>query len=169
MGQAHIRAGVPADYEAIWAINVEGRPGVSPFTPTELVALLQTPARVWTALAGEQDVRQVVGYCVTYRSDEAYEGEEYAWFRQRFPLFLYIDQIAIAGTHRRMGVGAQLYAAVEQAARHWNLPVLTCEVNREPPNPTSLAFHRRAGFSEVGWLDTGDGRTVALLVKTLRG
>lgn len=161
-----IRAGVPTDFAAIWAINAEGQPGVSPFTSGELATLLEIPARVWVAVDDAAHAR-VVGYCVTYRSGDDYDGEEYAWFRQRHPAFLYIDQIAVAGTHRRAGIGAQLYAAVEQAARDWDLPALTCEVNRAPLNPASLAFHRRGGFSEVGSLDTRDGRTVALLVKTL--
>ncbi len=44
---------------------------------------------------------------------------------------------------------------------------LTCEVNLEPPNPASLEFHRRIGFSEVGRLNTRDGRTVALLSRNV--
>ena len=167
MRGAHIRAGAPADFEAIWAINAEGQPGVSPFTSAELAALLETSTHVWVAVDEAPHAPRVVGYCVAYRSSDDYDGEEYAWFRQRYPSFLYIDQIAIAATHRRERIGAQLYAAVEQAARGWNLPALTCEVNLAPPNPASLAFHKRMGFSEVGSLATRDGRTVALLVKTL--
>jgi predicted GNAT superfamily acetyltransferase len=41
---------------------------------------------------------------------------------------------------------------------------VTCEVNLEPPNPRSLAFHDRLGFVQVGELVTkNDTITVALL------
>lgn len=44
--------------------------------------------------------------------------------------------------------------------------VLTCEVNLEPPNPHSLAFHHRLGFTQVGEQVTTRGTVrVALLVR----
>ena len=44
----------------------------------------------------------------------------------------------------------------------------TCEVNLEPSNPRSLAFHRRCGFIEVGSMKTTDGRRVVLLQKDVK-
>jgi predicted GNAT superfamily acetyltransferase len=41
---------------------------------------------------------------------------------------------------------------------------VTCEVNLDPPNPRSLAFHERLGFREVGRQATKGGAfTVVLL------
>jgi hypothetical protein len=42
-------------------------------------------------------------------------------------------------------------------ARAGGAPVVTAEVNMEPPNPGSLAFHHRLGFREVGQQDTYGG------------
>ncbi len=167
MQPLHVREGAAGDFDAIWAINAAGQPGVSPFTRDELARLLDEPGHVWVVDAEDADVASAAGYCVTYRSSEAYDGEEFAWFKARYPAFLYIDQLAVAGTHRRAGLGARLSAAMAFVARDWSLPAITCEVNRVPPNPTSLAFHMRMGFAEVGALATSDGRTVALLVKAL--
>lgn len=42
---------------------------------------------------------------------------------------------------------------------------MTAEVNVEPPNPVSTAFHTSMGFAEVGRQDTyGGSVTVALMV-----
>ena len=43
---------------------------------------------------------------------------------------------------------------------------LALEVNAEPPNPASLAFHAARGFAEVGRLG-GPGKAVAMLAKDL--
>ena len=45
-------------------------------------------------------------------------------------------------------------------------PVLTLEVNLDPPNEPSLAFHARRGFVEVGQRDSG-GHLVSLMAKPL--
>ena len=54
-------------------------------------------------------------------------------------------------------------AQLAQFAERNQLRSLVCEVNVEPPNPRSMAFHARQGFDEVGRLLTTDGRYVALL------
>lgn len=160
-----VRDGVSSDYQAIWAINAEGQPGVAPFSEAELTALLQNRGHVLVAV--DADGEQAAGYCVVYRSSEEYDGEEFAWFKEQYPAFLYVDQIAVARTHRRAGVGSLLYEAVQRAAREDGLSIIACEVNLVPPNPSSLAFHTGIGFAEVGTLDTSDGRRVALLVRAI--
>ena len=41
---------------------------------------------------------------------------------------------------------------------------MTCEVNLEPPNPESLAFHDRLGFGRVGEQATKGGSVVVALL-----
>ena len=158
-----IRPAHHADLPAILAINHAGQPGVSALTPAELQAALQHAA--YLCVAENQVV--IVGYLIAYLDAQKYDGEEFAWFRERFRRFLYVDQVAIAAAARRLGVGAQLYAAAEAFAREHGRARIVCEVNLEPPNPTSLAFHQRLGFAEVGVISTGDGRTVSLRRKEL--
>ena len=47
--------------------------------------------------------------------------------------------------------------------------VMTCEVNVRPANESSMTFHRRLGFDQVGSLVSDDGdKEVAMLAKPLR-
>src|SRR4029077_6043453 len=77
-------------------------------------------------------------------------------------------QIAVATSHRSRGIGALLYKELEQFAELNQLWALVCEVNMNPPNPGSMAFHKRRGFAEIERLSTSDGRHVALLHKRLQ-
>lgn len=162
MNPTVVRAAQQQDFEAILAINAEGQPGVSALTHSELVSAL-TSGSVWVA----EGTAGLAGYLIVYRSDAMYDGEEFAWFQSRYGPFLYIDQVAVAQQHRRAAVGFQLYQIAERAAREQGVFSLVCEVNLDPPNPVSLAFHTRNNFREVGILDTQDGRKVTLLLKRL--
>jgi predicted GNAT superfamily acetyltransferase len=42
-----------------------------------------------------------------------------------------------------------------------------CEVNVRPANPASLAFHTARGYRELGRLEHGPEKVVALLAKEL--
>jgi hypothetical protein len=50
------------------------------------------------------------------------------------------------------------------AARHGRM---VCEVNSEPPNIESLAFHRNRGYVEIGELTQADGHRVVMMEKSL--
>ena len=153
-----IRIARPNDFEQILTINTEGYPGVSPLILAELNLVRELSPYFGVA----EHASQVVGYIITYRADQEYDGDEFNWFKQNFSDFLYIDQIAIAASARRLQVGTQLYRHIEQVAQELELTSLVCEVNLEPPNPMSLSFHSRQGFGEVGTMATQDGRRVSL-------
>jgi hypothetical protein len=158
-----IRAARPEDRAAIEAINAEGQPGVNPFEPGEVERCI---ARATLFRVAERE-GAVCGYLLAFGAGFAAIGDEYVWFSARHPAFLYVDQIAVARSAWRAGVGAALYADLEREARARGVPVLACEANLEPPNPRSLAFHEAVGFREVGRLRVSDGRFVALLERAL--
>ena len=65
---------------------------------------------------------------------------------------------------RGQGLGTALYDAVHEFVR--GVPGMnrwTLEVNADPPNVPSLAFHRARGFVEVGRQHTPYGITVSLM------
>jgi predicted GNAT superfamily acetyltransferase len=62
-----------------------------------------------------------------------------------------------------------LYAELELWSGRRQYTCLTCEVNLDPPNPGSLAFHQHREFVEVGRMRHVDGRHVALLQKQIGG
>jgi predicted GNAT superfamily acetyltransferase len=132
---------------------------VSPFAPGEVEACV---ARATWFRVAEQD-GAVCGYLLVFAHGFEGIGDEYAWFSGRHPSFLYVDSIAIAASLRRSGVGAAFYGELCEEARRRGIPLVTCEVNLDPPNPQSLAFHAARGFREVGRLRVRDGRFVSLL------
>ncbi|MCO6413772.1 MAG: GNAT family N-acetyltransferase, partial [Thiogranum sp.] len=94
-----------------------------------------------------------------------YDGEEFLWFREHFRGdFLYIDQVAVGRRYRGRGLGRALYDDLEYHAHRNGIDTLVCEVNCEPFNVASQAFHRQRGFSEVGRMETR-GVSVSLLAK----
>jgi predicted GNAT superfamily acetyltransferase len=78
------------------------------------------------------------------------QGPNHAWFLARNPRFLYVDRVCVDPRARKRGLARSLYADVFAVARARDLPVVCCEVNFDPPNPGSDAFHAALGFSEVG-------------------
>jgi uncharacterized protein len=161
MSEWDLRRAQVADMDAIRALTTEGMPGVSTFEPNELEWAFEHADGIWIAEANNQ----VMGYVLTFGSRVLYDGEEFQWFQRNMDSFLYIDRIALAATARGKSLGRTLYNQVSTFAREKGYPRLVCEVNLEPPNPNSLAFHKALGFETIGTLDTHDGRTVALLSK----
>jgi len=97
-----------------------------------------------------------------------YQSENYLYFsaraRDRGSSFVYVDRIVLAAHLRGQGLGPRLYDAVFAEAHRVGADEVLCEVNLEPPNPGSLAFHQRLGFVEVGRQSTkGGANLVALL------
>lgn len=68
--------------------------------------------------------------------------------------------------HRRGGQGlaGRHYAALFEMARAAGQARIVCEVNSDPPNPLSDAFHGRLGFELVGEQRLADrGKSVRYL------
>jgi hypothetical protein len=109
---------------------------------------------------------EVVAFAITLPSGVGYDSENYRWFSARFERFLYLDRVVVAESLRRRGIGAQLYDAMEAAAEQFGRMV--CEVNVLPPNQPSLAFHASRGYVEIGRLEHGADKVVALMSKEIQ-
>lgn len=72
------------------------------------------------------------------------------WFQARFQQFLYIDRVAVAKHARRRGLAKALYLDLFAFARAAGFELIGCEVNADPPNPGSDAFHAALGFEVAG-------------------
>jgi predicted GNAT superfamily acetyltransferase len=105
------------------------------------------------------------GFVITFGPGTPYDSENYAWFTERHGgRFYYLDRIVLHEEHRRRGLGGFVYDQVERRARPYGR--LALEVNLEPRNDASLAFHAGRGFVEVGRLGD-DSHLVALMEKQL--
>ncbi len=79
-----------------------------------------------------------------------------------------MDRVAVATSARRTGVATRLYDDFA-AAMPSTVTVMTCEVNVRPANESSMEFHRRLGFDQVGSLASDSGtKEVAMLLKRLQ-
>ncbi|MBB6092466.1 hypothetical protein HNQ60_001344 [Povalibacter uvarum] len=159
-----IRPCIARDFDSILGINAAAAPNVALLDRAELLRL--------TSMSGVFVVAEtragIVGYVLAMNSSANYDGEEFQHFRASLARpFLYIDQVAISLDARRSSVASDLYAHVEDLCGSRDVRMLCCEVNVDPPNPVSMRFHEKRGFSRFGELDTSDGRCVALLVKAL--
>ena len=155
-----------ADLPQVLEINNANTPGVSELTLFELAADLKNSLH---GLAIDNEHGQVCAFCITFAQDAPDAGDNHRWFAKRYESFVYLDRIAIDSNHQNRGLGALLYQTVEQhmlnSAEH---SLLCCEVNLEPPNPGSLRFHHRIGFTEVGRHSPQQGYVVSLLQKFIR-
>jgi predicted GNAT superfamily acetyltransferase len=92
----------------------------------------------------------------------------YRWFAARFARFVYVDRVVVQKDSRKRGLATLLYHDIMEAARFAGHTRICCEVNIDPPNPGSDAFHARMGFDEVGRAYLPDRRkTVRYLMRDL--
>lgn len=148
------------DADALVAVNDAAAPAV-PLTPAADMARLVGLSNI---ALGLERRGKLVGFVIAVSPDADYDSENYRYFESRGVDHLYVDRIVIAESERGAGLGPVLYEAVFAAARHAGRTEVTCEVNLDPPNPGSLAFHERLGFRSVGTqANKGGSVTVALL------
>lgn len=134
---------------------------LSPLDPARLDALIGLADR---ADVVEYDGRSA-GFVLTFGPGVDYDSDNYRWFSREYgPDFYYLDRIVLDEEFRRTGIGRAVYDELERRAAAYSRMAL--EVNVEPPNEGSLAFHRRRGYTEVGRLG-GAGKTVALMTREL--
>lgn len=87
---------------------------------------------------------------IAFDQDADYDSPNFLWFRERYGRFVYVDRIVVAAGARGRGLARGLYEELFAAAKAAGHERVVCEVNAEPPNPASDAFHAELGFAEVG-------------------
>ena len=163
-----IRSLVAADLPRLLALNNAAVPAVNELDAPALAALVEHSHLAVAVVDDDNAAADVLGFAILFVAGAEYASENYRWFSQRSTDFLYVDRIVVADGFRGQGLGQVLYDAIFGAARRDLLAEVLCEVNLEPPNPGSLAFHGRLGFAEVGQLSTkGDTVVVSLLAASV--
>lgn len=151
-----------ADLPVLAALNDAAVPAVSPLG---LVGLRAHLTACDLALAVEHDGAPAA-LLLALAPGASYQSENYQWFETHRPGSLYVDRIVVALHVHGRGVGRALYLAALEHAAASGLAEVTCEINLDPPNPESMAFHARLGFEQVGELDTKGGSIrVALMAR----
>jgi len=133
-----------ADEAAILALNGAHVAETSALEVTELRALLAQAFHVGTSDHGR------AAFLIALDQDAIYSSPNFKWFKSRHERFVYIDRIIVAPSQRGRGLARALYEDLIAAAAQARHVLIGCEVNLEPPNPASDAFHAALGFAEVG-------------------
>jgi uncharacterized protein len=109
----------------------------------------------------------LAGFLIGLREHADYASDNFLWFREHYPEFLYIDRIVIARPYRGVGLGRVFYADVTSFAEV-RVPLLACEVFLQPRDDVAVLFHGTYGFHEVGQQNMAHvERRVSLLAKEL--
>jgi len=141
----------PADEAAVLSLNNAHAEELSWLEPEKLSAM------IGSAFAAPC-IGSLEAYMLAFDQDADYDSPNFLWFRARYPRFVYVDRIAVDPSARGRGHARRLYEELFSAARAAGHDIVVCEVNSDPPNPASDAFHAALGFSEVGSAAIHGGR-----------
>lgn len=122
-------------------------------------------------LVGASFLAQSVGpadaLLIALDQDATYDSPNFLWFRNRYARFVYVDRVVTAASARGRGLARKLYEGLIERALAAGHDRIVCEVNSDPPNPASDAFHKRLGFEPVGSAFLANGKTVTYLALTI--
>lgn len=133
----------PADEPALLALNNEHAAELSWLDAPRLSFLL---GRAFHA----RRIGRLAAFIMAFDQTAPYDSPNFLWFRARHARFVYVDRVVVAAAARGHGHARRLYEDLFAHAALAGHTVVTCEINAEPPNPASDAFHAALGFREVG-------------------
>ena len=154
-----IRNAQHTDFPQVLELNQESVQFLSPLDARRL-ALLHTQAAYHRVL---QYQGRIAAFLLAFREGSAYDSTNYRWFAARYPRFLYIDRIVVSSSMQGRGAGSLFYEDLFAFARISGVSRVTCEIDLEPPNPTSQRFHARRGFNQVGTQTYGPAKKLVSL------
>ena len=152
-----------SDFPAVLAWNEANVELLAPMDSARLALLVDQSDTAAVIVHDGTDA----GFVLTFAPGSSYDSENYRWFAGRHRAFGYLDRIVIDPSVRRSGLAGRVYDELEARAAAAGAPVFCLEVNVEPPNEPSLAFHDRRGYVEVGRQEA-NGHVVALFEKSLQ-
>jgi predicted GNAT superfamily acetyltransferase len=154
-----IRPATLEDYEQILKLNEESVHFLSPLSREKLAHLHQQ-----SEILKVIEVDGVVeAFVLALKEGKDYDSVNYIWFAKNYDKFLYIDRVVVSVKQQNSGLGKLLYEEVIKHAKSINTPVVTAEIDIEPPNPVSLKFHEKFGFKEVGKQSVASGKKIVSL------
>ena len=157
-----VRDAVAPDHEAVLALNNGATPHVNVLSGDAFAWIVARAAYFRVA----EDPTGFAGFVIALPPGLEYWSLNYRWFSDRGGAFLYLDRVVVAERSRRSGIGRALYGDLGRfAAGRW--PRITLEVNLVPPNPVSVAFHERLGFTKVGVRQEDGGAKSVVLMEWL--
>ncbi|MFT8242875.1 GNAT family N-acetyltransferase [Roseomonas sp. BN140053] len=161
-GEFAIRDIRRGDLPAVAALNDAQAPAVNAVGPAGLEELWRGAFRA--RVIGSEGAP--LAFLLAFDGRGTCRGPNHAFFRNQLPDLAYLDRIAVAPEARRQGLARRLHADLAAGARAAGLGWVGCEVNLDPPNPTSLALHAALGFRALADArDPRNGKLVRYLAR----
>ena len=158
-----IRDAALVDEDFILALNAASTPAVGEMAAQSYRDIAAQAYRILIAEAGGEPA----GFLILIRPGSSYPSDNYGWFEEQFDRHLYIDRIAVSERAKGQGVGRALSDEALKLAAELGEQRLTAEVNEDPPNPQSMAFHEKLGFRHLLSRMSRSGKVVAMLERPL--
>lgn len=150
---AQLRQLRSGDLPALLALNNQHAAALSWLEPASFASLIEKACFARTSGDAE-------ALLIALDQDAAYDNPNFAWLSARFERFVYIDRVVVAEHAQGRGLAGALYEMLKREARANGQVRLACKINLSPPNPGSVAFHRRLGFEQIGQADLPNGKRV---------
>lgn len=107
-------------------------------------------------------------FLLAFDQDADYDSPNFLWFRARYDRFVYVDRIVVAPAARGRGHARRLYDELFAKVLDAGHERIVCEINTQPPNAASDAFHAALGFIEIGAASIhGGAKTVRYLERQM--
>ena len=151
------------DQEALLLLNNSSTPAVNTLTLEELQSILSLAEKCWV----EEIDSDLAAALIIIGPDQNYSSDNYTWLETQFSNYCYVDRIMVNQNHKRRGLGKKLYQKLEKHAQREGDEILLCEVNIEPPNPQSIAFHTQLGWEPFFEREHGPGKKVQYFKKNI--
>ena len=149
-----------AQFDRVLSLNNEFAKETSYLEPEGLKKLLSCTYFVKTI--GELDA-----FVTAMDHNSPHDGINFSWFKERYQSFAYVDRVITANHARGQGHAKALYLALMEQARKDGIEMVCCEINHEPPNPGSVAFHQKLGFEMIDTAPLSDEKTVGYWIRKL--
>jgi predicted GNAT superfamily acetyltransferase len=163
-----VRNAAPGDEEFILALNAACVPAVAEMSAQDFRDIAGWAHCVLIAEAAlPGGGGKPAGFVILIRPGAAYPSDNYGWFEETFSRHLYVDRIAVSESARGTGAGRAMYDAALKLAAELGEERVTAEVNEEPPNPESMAFHDKLGFRRLISRRSRSGKVVVMLERPL--
>jgi len=147
--------------ETLLTLNNDHAVELSPLSLTEFDQLVRES--FYSATTADSDA-----LLITFDQYSRYDNVNFVWFRARYDKFVYVDRVVVAPAARGKGYARALYKDLFRRAKSAGQHRIVCEINLDPPNPGSDAFHASLKFSEVGRASIYNGaKTVRYLLRPL--
>lgn len=151
-----------ARLDEVLALNRAVEEKTSPLDMASLTRLVQAAAFAGAMVDADGRAQ---AFLIGFAPGAAYSSPNYTWFSGRLTNFAYVDRVVVAEVARGRGLARALYDRFAAFAAEAGLGPLVCEVNLDPPNPGSDAFHASLGFGEMGRGEPQPGKIVRYLIR----